>query len=89
MNQILKDLWHGDVAPCERCGVGNARLNRLVGDIERTRKALFDILSKQQTEQLEAYKGLLDDYSALVCEEAFTTGFRLGAQITAAALLKK
>ena len=48
MNNILKDLWYGNIAPCERCGVGNTKLNRLIRDMERVRLKLSDTLSPQQ-----------------------------------------
>ena len=86
MNNILKDLWYGNIAPCERCGVGNTKLNRLIRDMERARVKLSEALPPQQAEQLEALKSLLDQYSASLCEDAFTSGFQLGVQITAAAM---
>ena len=86
MNNILKDLWYGDVSPCERCGVGDTKLNQLIRDIEQMRVALCGTLTPQQAEQLEAFKAVLDQYAALLCEDAFVCGFRLGAQITVAAM---
>ena len=52
MNNILKDLWYGDVSPCERCGVGDTKLNQLIRDIEQMRVALCGTLTPQQAEQL-------------------------------------
>ena len=89
MNNILKDLWYGNVAPCEHCGVGNIKLNRLIRDMERVRVKLSDTLSPQQAEQLEALKSVFDQYSALLCEESFASGFQLGTQITIAAMETK
>ena len=86
MNNILKDLWYSNAAPCEDCGAGNAKLNQLICDMERVRAKLCDTLSSQQAEQLEALKSAFDQYSALLCEESFTIGFQLGAQITAATM---
>ena len=86
MNNILKDLWYGEVSPCERCGIGNTKLNQLIRDIEHTRVTLCNTLTPQQAEQLDALKSMFDQYAAVLCEEAFASGFRLGAQITLVAM---
>lgn len=48
MSQTMKDLWNGNIAPCERCGAHDATVNELISLMERNRTQLGEGLTAAQ-----------------------------------------
>lgn len=87
MNQTIKDLWRGNIAPCDHCGSHDPKLNHLVGLMERNREDLSKISTPQQLDIFEKYIDCSDEYSLLMMEQAFCHGFRLASRMMAEAML--
>ena len=62
MTQTITDLWNGNIAPCEHCGAHDPEANRLIGEIERNRKALCCALSDGQRDLLAKFEESTEEY---------------------------
>lgn len=87
MYQTIKDLWRGNIAPCDHCGSHDTQLNHLVWLMERNREELDKISTTQQKEILEKFIDCANEYNLLMMEEAFCEGFCLGIRLAAGALI--
>lgn len=87
MDSTIKDLWRGNIAPCDHCGSHDAELNHLVGLMERNRDELSKISTPGQVEIFEKYIDCADEYALLMMERAFCDGFCLASRMMAEALL--
>ena len=82
MSQTIKDLWNGNIAPCEHCGAHDPELNRILLVLERNRDALCTGLTDAQIECFQKYCDCSDDYLLRMLELAFCDGFSLGCKLT-------
>lgn len=89
MNQTITDLWYGNLAPCEQCGVQDREADHLLSLIERNREELCDSLTEKQKITLESYIACSDEYLCRMQELTFCEGFSLGCKLTAQAVLKE
>lgn len=86
MPQTIKDLWNGNVAPCEHCGSHDPVVNHLIGLIERNREKLSGGLTEAQKEILQKYIDCSEEYLLYMQELAFSDGFVLGTKLAVEAL---
>lgn len=87
MPQTIKDLWNGNIAPCEHCGSHDPVVNNLIGLIERTREKLSGGLTEPQKEILQKYIDCTEEYLLYMLELAFCDGFCLGGKLVMETLL--
>ena len=87
MTQTMKDLWNGNIAPCEHCGAHDGELNHLLNLMERNRENLWGGLLPEQAEIFQKYLDCADEYLLRMLESAFCDGFALGSKLAAEALL--
>ena len=87
MSQVIKDLWNGNLAPVEHCGLHDPAVNNLIGLIERNRKILSGGLTEAQMEVFQKYLDCTEEYLLCMMELAFCDGFSLGSKLTIGALL--
>ena len=83
---ILKQLYFGEIVPWENRNDRTPEMAELAERIDGEAERLEGLLDAEGKALLEK---LLDDVSDLECRticEGFKDGFRLGAQITAAAM---
>lgn len=85
MSQTIKDLWNGNIAPCEHCGTHDPAVNNLIGLIERSREKLSGGLSAAQMEIFQKYMDCTEEYLLYMMELAFCDGFSLGSKLMAEA----
>ena len=88
MCSAINDLWNGNVAVCEHCGVGDPEIENLVCLIERTRNALESKLDHEQKSLLEKYIDNADEFQYLITQHAFSDGFCLACKLLTEALLQ-
>lgn len=81
MNSILADLWYGNIAPCETCGVGDAEVERLVKCMGEQEDTLLRALQEPQKELFGQYVRWSDMYACVISEKAFVEGFRLAVRL--------
>lgn len=86
MSQTIKDLWNGNIAPCEHCGSHDAETNHLIGLMERNREALWAELSDAQKERFQKYIDCSEEYLLRMLELAFCDGFCIASRLTVEAL---
>ena len=86
MSQTMKDLWNGNIAPCERCGAHDATANELISLMERNRTQLGEGLTAAQMDLFQKYIDCADEYLLHMLELAFCDGFSLGSKLTVEAL---
>lgn len=86
MSQTIKDLWNGNIAPCEHCGSHDAEANHLIALMERNREALWVELSDAQKERFQKYIDCSEEYLLHMLELAFCDGFCIASRLTVEAL---
>ena len=88
MDSTIFDLWNGNIAPCEHCGVHDPVLNKLILLIERNRETLCGGLTEQQKEVFQKYMDCSEEYLLRMLELAFAEGFSLASKLTVEAMKK-
>lgn len=86
MKQSIQDLWIGNIAPSETCGVGDPQIERLIIMMERNKDDLIQTLHDQQKEILNKYTACTDEYTYLITMQSFVEGFCLAAKLFTEAL---
>ena len=81
MSETLKDLWNGNIAPCEHCGAHDPVLNELSMQIENHREALRRAMTEEQRELFRTFLDCSEDYLLRMLELAFCDGFTLGVKL--------
>ena len=87
MSQTMKDLWSGNIAPCEHCGAHDATVNELISLMERNRTQLGEGLTAAQMDLFQKYIECADEYLLHMLELAFCDGFCLGGRLIMETLL--
>ena len=81
MERILEQLYKGDLCPADNCQVENPDYHRLCSaNLEETDRFANSLAEERR----EAFDVLMDHYlevSFMEKTQAFTDGFRLGAQV--------
>ena len=81
MEETIKDLWNGNIAPCEHCGAHDLEANRLIRLMEQNREALRSGLTAAQVEVFQKYIDHSEEYLLRMLELAFCDGFSLGSKL--------
>lgn len=77
MDNILAELWYGNIFPCEQFYRGNKATTALYEQRDR----LVASMTEKQKEMLETYDDCQLDIESETEKQAFVYGFRLGAQL--------
>ena len=85
---IIKELWYGNVAPFEQCAKGDKQLKELLKLVARNKEELDAMLTDKQKETLEKFEENMNEMHGITERDAFSYGFRLGAQLIAEAFLQ-
>lgn len=86
--KILRDLWNGDIQPCEKMIWKDVRYIRIQTEYAEQTEDLHKQLTEKQQELLERSQSKYDELVWLQLEDAFLQGLRLGGQIMLAVLQK-
>lgn len=81
MNNILEELWYGNIAPLEQSVRENEQMKELIGYIAIHRQKLEPTLSEDQKEILEKYSDCVLELDDIREREIFSYAFRLGARM--------
>ncbi len=87
MSQTIKDLWNGNLAPCEYCGSHNPEVKNIVSLMERNREKLCAGPTEAQNKLFQRYIDCTEEYLLCMLELAFCDGFSIGSKLTTEALL--
>ena len=85
--RITDELWYGNISPFEQCTRGDKRLKELLKLVARNREELGETLTDKQKETLEKFEDCMNEMHSITERDAFSYGFRLGAQLMAESFL--
>ena len=86
MTKTIAELYNGNLSPIKNVGKFNDEIRHLEMLIEKTREDLENELSDKQKQFFQRYEANVNEYTYLVSEEAFCSGFCVGAKIIVEAL---
>ncbi len=78
---VLKELWRGNIAPVERSVRSGSDYKKISLEACEQMDRFLENLTPEEKKQLEDIYGMRSDMSLLAEEDAFISGFRLGARI--------
>ena len=81
MNNILEELWHGNIIPMEHSVGGNAHIKKLISLMGKNRENLSETLNDSQKELLAKYDDAVNEMYGEIEKDAFIYGFRLGGRL--------
>ena len=85
MDNILTELWYGNVAPWEQSNRLDREYKELTELLCRNRDRLTEGLTEAQKELLDQYDECQSELNAKTERNAFVQGFCLGTRLLAAA----
>lgn len=85
MDNILEQLWYGNVAPWEQSNRHDREYKELTELLCRNRDRLTEGLTEAQKELLDKYDECQNELNAKTEKNAFVQGFCLGTRLLAAA----
>ena len=86
MNNILANLWNGDISPIEKFEVNNSEISDITKLLTKNSEKLEETLTESQKEIFGKYIGCAEEYLSLATEQAFCTGFSLGCKLLITAI---
>ena len=86
MTKTIAALWNGNIAPVESFGLNNPEIQRLEGLMLRNIEKREKDVGETARAVLKAYLDCVDDYTFLICKQAFCDGFCLGTRLAVEAL---
>jgi len=89
MSALLIELWQGTLTPTREKGENSEELHHLQKLLSENRAKLQLGLNEEQLQWEERCFECAEEMLSLVQEDAFCIGFRLGARLSAEALLSK
>lgn len=88
LRKALDELWYGNISPFEQCTRGDKRLKELLKLVARNREELDGTLTDKQKETMEKFEDCMNEMHSITERDAFSYGFRLGAQLMAEAFIE-
>lgn len=85
MDNILEQLWYGNIAPWEHSTHNDREYKELTELLHRNRDKLTEGLTEAQKELLDKYDECQNELNAKTEKNAFVQGFCLGTRLLAAA----
>ena len=86
--KIIAKLWNGELEPYIHIGEGSSELKGLEEQVRCSYEMLEKCLDGESKELLDGYRDSVDEYTALITEQAFCEGFCMGTRLTAEALIE-
>ena len=87
MNNLISQLWYGNIRPCETTGVGNHEIKEIERLVLKSYHNLESLLDEKQLKYFELYAENMNENLCLVEEQAFFDGFSLGTRLFAEAFV--
>ena len=83
MQQMIKELWYGNIEPFEQYTKGDKRVKELLRFIDKNQTELEEGLTERQKNMLEKLKDNISEMNGITESDAFSYGFRLGVRLMA------
>ena len=87
MNDLLEQLFYGNLCPNTDCRNGKEETKELLGYVADHHNTLMQTLSSTQRETFEKYVDCVTELTDIDERDVFSYAFRLGARLMLAALL--
>lgn len=87
MTNTISELWYGNLNPVRQVGKNDSEIKNLEELISKNTKKIEALLNEKEKDFLGKYVDCINEYIALVCEQAFCNGYCLGTKITTEALV--
>ena len=81
MENTLTELWYGNVYPHEQATRQDEEAKDLVKLVEKNRRELAATLTDRQKDILEKYDDAAAELAAIMEQQIFRYGFRLGGRL--------
>ena len=81
MNDVIKELWHGNIIPQEDSRTNSKEMKELLGYMARHHDDLEKSFSVEQKETFEKFHDCWSKYMSLAEAAIFEYAFRLGARL--------
>lgn len=89
MNSILTDLYYGRVSPWERRSVHGAERREIDRNIEEEKRYFLQKMSSDDCQRFEELEDLYIQSYETEQADAFSCGFKLGAELMLAVLAEQ
>ena len=86
MNNILDELWYGNVLPFEQFDRGDPNTKKLMALLAQCKERVLTDMTDAEKEWLEKYIACRDELESESQRQAFSYGFCLGARLLAAVM---
>ncbi len=86
MNNVIKELWHGNIVPQEDSKINSKEMKELFSYISRHCDNLEKTLTDEQKETFERFRDCFSEYTSLAEAAIFEYAFKLGMHIAIEAL---
>ena len=81
MNNMLEELWYGNLCPMEQSTADNKEIKSLINLMGKNRENLSSTLNNKQNEILEKYDACINELHSISEREIFSHGFILGGRL--------
>ena len=81
MENIIKELWHGNIIPQDDCRNNSKEIKELMEFMSRHHDDLLKTMTDEQKEIFEKFDDCWSEYASYAEEAIFTYAFKLGAQL--------
>lgn len=82
MRNIIKELYYGNITPCDRDIVKGGTYSHLLNLVTRNEDDLMQTLTQAQQETFEKFKDCVSELNDVNELTTFTIGFKLGMRLT-------
>ena len=86
MQNILSNIWNGNISVGDRCGMYDPEVKELVSLLSQNRKSLESLLSQEQLLLFEKYDDHYEEYLLRLMEHAFCDGVRFATKLLVEAM---
>ena len=86
MNSVIKELWHGNIAPQDDSRNNSPEMKQLMEYMSRHHDDLLKSMKDEQKEIFEKFDDCWGEYMSLAEAAIFEYAFKLGMQIAIEAL---
>lgn len=80
MKKIIQDMWHGRVIPMGKCANNVSDIENLARLMEKKKVMLYSLMDEHEKDRFEKYVDCVEEYIALLEENAFCEGVQFGAK---------
>ena len=81
MKRMIKELWHGNIAPQEDSRTNSPEMKELVEYMARHRDDLMKTMTDEQKEIFEKFHDCWSEYMSLSEAAIFKYAFKIGARM--------